>query len=418
MSARRPHVTLTIDSLAAGGDGVGRDDTGRVTFVSRAAPGDRVRVALVETKKRFARGVVDAILEPADCRVKPPCPYFEAASCGGCQWLHVSAEAQAKAKRDIVASALRRFVDQGLAIEELVSPGPALGWRRRARWHWVRRKRGQVVLGFFAWRSQRVVDVETCPQLEPALQDALAVLRGDLTPGLSGRGTVSAVAGQGGDVHIDIEGPCRPDAAEALVGRGPIAGVSLGKRRFGAESVALDAGARAAAGDFAQASAGGNRALLDAVDDLSAPRSGLRILELYAGSGNITRILRRGAREVVACELELPQHRTTGERSEGDAPVVWSVGDAAEKVEELEAYDEAFDLVVLDPPRTGAAAVMPGIAALRPDRALYVSCDPATLARDLDILCSAGYRAVRARPIDLMPQTAHVEVVVAVERDA
>jgi len=144
------------------------------------------------------------------------------------------------------------------------------------------------------------------------------------------------------------------------------------------------------------------------VDELARPREGARVLELYAGQGNLTRVLREGARSVVAVDAQTPDAPASG-------GVSWRKGDVADAIATLAEVGDRFDLAVLDPPRAGAAAVLPALTALRPPRIVYVSCDPATLARDLNRLRATGYTATRAQALDLMPQTAHVEVVVTLE---
>jgi len=393
-------LELTIESLAAGGDGVARDADGRVTFVPRTAPGDRVRVELVDARKRFARGEVREVLEPSPDRVEPACRLF--AECGGCQWLHVASAAQARAKQDILANALRRAVASGLELRPLVSPVPPLGWRRRARLHWVRRRRGRgVTLGFYQPGSRRVVDVDDCPQLEPALRQALKAVRERVAPVLLGSGELWLVVGASGEVHVVVSGACRGALGE-LVGIAGIAGVRAGRRSWGAADVELESGLRVPADRFAQASAAGNEQLCALVDEATAPRDGKRILELYAGTGNFTRTLVAGAAGVVAVDFVSgpPQER-----------VSWRVGDVAEIVAAMAETEQAFDTAVLDPPRSGAVEALAGLAALRPQRIVYVSCDPATLARDIDRLCAAGYRPQWCQGVDVMPQTSHVEAV-------
>ncbi len=399
-------LELSIESLAAGGDGVARDAGGRVVFVPRAAPGDRVRATVTEEHKSFARAQLDTVLEAGPGRVEPPCALFASGACGGCQWQHLSAEAQRQAKQAIVSAALRRLVDAGLVIEPLRAPVPALGWRRRARLHWVRTRRADAALiGFFAPGSRHVTDVDACPQLEPALGAALAAIHRVLAPALTGRGEIDLVAGEGGGVHVTVRGPCAPAAASALADAPEVAGVRLGRRQFGAATVALEPGLEAEAGDFAQASATGNAALLETVELASAARKGGRVLELYAGSGNLTRVLADGASAVVAVERAQPAAAVEG------GNVSFRQGAAEEEVRILARHGETFDLVVLDPPRTGAAETCRLLPRLGATQVVYVSCDPATLARDAAVLVDAGYVPVRAWPIDMMPQTAHVEVV-------
>lgn len=399
-------IELTIDELAAGGDGVGRDPDGRVVFVPRTAPGDRVRVELTQSKKRFARGAVLEVLDASPARVEPACEHF-VAGCGGCQWQHVSLEAQRAAKQAIVASALRRAIADGLQVEPIATPAPGLGWRRRARLHWVRRRRDSAALiGMFASRTHAVLDVPSCPQLEDGLNDALAMIRASLAPALTGKGEIDVVVGVGGAVHLVVRGPCDPAAVAGLVDSGKVRGAGLGKRRYG-EPVEIDAGIVGGADHFAQASRAGNAALLDRVNTITSPRENLTVLELYAGGGNLTRVLAEGASELVAVDTQ---------RAE---PVAANVstrqGDVLDAVRLFARKERRFDLVVLDPPRTGAKEIAGALGRLT-DRVIYVSCDAATLARDLDQMREAGLRAVQAWPIDMMPQTSHVELVVDVRR--
>jgi 23S rRNA (uracil1939-C5)-methyltransferase len=398
---------LVIDSLAAGGDGVARDVDGRVVFVSGAAVGDRLLCEVVASRKRFARAEIVRVLSPSPDRIEPECAL--ARECGGCQWLHIAPAGQRVAKQAILAAALRHEIAAGLELEPLIEAAPPLGWRRRARLHWVRRRRsGRLVLGFFRRGSQEVVDAPHCPQLDARLQVALAAVRARLAGELFGKGEIAAVVGHGGQVHVSITGACPSDAPVELLGVAGIAGVRAGRRAWGLRAIELEPGLHSAADEFAQASEAGNRALCELVDRAAQPRQGARVLELYAGAGNLTRSLVRGPAELVAVDVVAPQRPVAG--------ATVRVGPAAEVVAALVKAADAFDLVVLDPPRSGAADVVPGLLALGPERIVYVSCDPATLARDLEALRRGGYRPRRARGIDTMPQTAHVETIVVLER--
>ena len=139
-------LELTVDSLAAGGDAVGRAEDGRVVFVTGAAPGERVRVRLTEEHRQFARGALLSVLTPSPDRVEPPCPLFRDRTCGGCAWQHVAYPVQAAAKQASVASALRRPIADGMELEPIETPVAPYHWRRRARFHWVRPAGSQAAL--------------------------------------------------------------------------------------------------------------------------------------------------------------------------------------------------------------------------------------------------------------------------------
>ncbi len=486
--------TLAIASLAAGGDGVARDE-GRVTFVPRTAPGDRVRARLVQVTKSFARAELVSVEEPSPDRVTPPCAHF-VEGCGGCTWQHVSRTAQLAAKQAIVAGALRKLT--GLTVHPIEDPAPPLGWRRRARFHVAR---GQ--LGLYVEASHTVLPIERCPQLEPALDVALAAIRAASPPD----GELSLLLGYRGEIVVGVARPWK--LAASLIGRAGIVGVVAGASRGSAgisseasdsrtsvssdsrtsvssdsrtsvpsdsrtsvpsdsrTSVPSDASGTSSSAsdisgvgvieiepglwggpnDFAQASAAGNAALVartraalgtarpaatsvrstSPVPSASASASSTsaphRLVELYAGAGNLTRAFIADGWSVIATDGVAPARLVgTGANAPSDATnassdtgslVEHRVGPVADI---LATIDGPVDAVVLDPPRAGAADAIDGIVRLSPHVIVYVSCDPATLARDLERLIGAGYRATDAWPIDLMPQTAHVEVVVRLVR--
>jgi 23S rRNA (uracil1939-C5)-methyltransferase len=389
----RDDLELVITSLAAGGDGLGRDAHGRVTFVPRTAPGDRVRARVTHATKSFARATLLAVLEPSPARIAPACEHFTA-GCGGCAWQHVARDAQLAAKHAILANALRHV--DALALEPIADPCPALGWRRRARFHVE-----HGVVGLYAEGSKRLVEIERCPQLEAEL-DAVRI---EIASARPPDGEVCFVRGWRGEIVVGATAVWR-DAAR-LVGRANIVGVRAGDETHGRCEIELEPEVWVGPFDFAQASAAGNAALVRCARMALGPGPG-RLLELYAGSGNLTRGFLEAGWDVLATDVVAPAKACVGARFE--------VG-ACEQV--LARVRGPFDAVVLDPPRTGASAlVLDAIAALLPATIVYVSCDAATLARDLARLALRSYRSERAWPIDLMPQTAHLECVVRLTRVA
>jgi 23S rRNA (uracil1939-C5)-methyltransferase len=403
-------VTVEIDGLAMGGDAVGRQrdpagaesaSDGRATFVPLAAPGERVRARIEREKGRVAWGELIAIERPGADRVPPPCPLH--GSCGGCQWQHVTIDAQRAAKKAIVERAL------GIAIPPVRAAGPDFGYRDRAK---LTVGPGGA-LGFHARRSHAVVDLgdpPRCPLLGPELGRALPALRA-LARGLAAGIELEAQAGADG-VHLNV---ARADAAGAAHARREIdrlnaagvVGLALGgKPTLGREEVDVgEPGSPPLAipgGSFAQVGRAANAALSAAVLEAVGETPGI-VLEMYAGSGTFTRHLtaRPGAK-VFACDGD-PAAVARGRRN---APAAaWSAGPPP----------DSPDTVVLDPPREGAdrAHLTAAIRARR--RIVYVSCDPQTLARDARHLKADGFRLVRAVALDLMPQTFHVEVVATFE---
>ena len=387
---------LDITALAAGGDGVARDATGKVTFVPYTAVGDRVRVAVGEQHRSFARGELLEVLAPSPDRTAPPCPLFATRACGGCQWQHVARPAQLAAKHAIVAGALRKAIAAGMTLLPVLDPAPAYGWRRRTRLHVL-----DGAIGFFAPRSHAVASQlgVGCVQLDPRLDRAVQAVGKARPPD----GELDLALGHDGAIVVATRAPW--PAGERVVGTAGIVGVEAGDARYGTIEIELEPGLVGRAADFAQASAAGNATLVaEAVRALGKPAGAL--LELHAGGGNFTRALVAAGWQVTASDVVAPRRRIEGIRFLKAAAL-----SAVRKVQR-----EQFAAVLLDPPRTGAAEVVALLPALGPATIVYVSCDPATLGRDLELLAGAGMVARRAQPIDLMPQTSHVEVIVTLTR--
>jgi 23S rRNA (uracil1939-C5)-methyltransferase len=384
-------IDVDVTALAAGaGDGVARDAGGRVTFVARTAPGDRVRVRITKTTTSLAHAELLEVLEPSEKRVDPPCPHFEL-GCGGCAWQHVSRDEQLRAKQTIVASALRRLA--GMTLHRVADPCPPFGWRRRARFHVAN---GRV--GLYAHGTQRVLPIDHCPQLEPKLDTTLKALRAAIPPD----GELAMVVAHDGAVAVGTQ-KAWPHG-EKLVKQTDIRGVVTANAKYGAPLLEIEPALAIEPWDFAQASATGNTALIELVRAATGKGPG-KMLELFAGGGNFTRAFLVDDWDVTASDVIPPPARTL--------PVPFEVGEAHEV---LAKWTEPLKVLVLDPPRAGAAECIEPIAKLKPNVIVYVSCDPSTLARDAERLVAAGYRATDAWPIDLMPQTPHVEVVLRLER--
>jgi 23S rRNA (uracil1939-C5)-methyltransferase len=336
----------------------------------------------------------------------------------------VAESAQRAAKQGFVERALGKLE---VPVAPIVAAPAGLGYRVRATMH----TRGGV-LGFHARRSHALVAVEHCPALEPGLDAALQAARG-LPLGEDGvlRGTVIAGGGgvAGGAVQLAIE-PGRgadprviADAAASLVGTSGIAGVVIsnaggaGEREIVFGAALLDAGEPGApffvsAAGFRQANHAQNDRLRALVRDaLSA--DGARVLELYAGDGNFTRDLGAAVR-IIAVEEDaaaVARLRRNVPRAEPH------VGRVERVLRALPLRAGDVDRILIDPPRAGAKEAMPTIARLGAERVVYVSCDPATLARDAAMLRAGGYRLVSATPIDLMPHTDHVETLLLATRE-
>lgn len=373
-------LTLEVERLAAGGDGIARDASGRVVFVPGTAPGDRVHAVVVEARRRFARARVVEQLASGPDRVAPRCPVF--GTCGGCTWQHLAYPAQVAAKAAILRDAwtrLGRLPDPG-PVEVEASPSP-YGWRARTR---VAVAGGRV--GYRRAGSRALCPTDRCPILVPALEPRLASLAAD--PPADGE-VVLAV----GDAPAPAGGP----------------GVGL---RAGPDVL------RASPGAFFQAHEALRGRLAEAVWE--AAGRGARALELFAGIGFFTLGLARRFEAVVAVEgdaVASADLRDNAARAGAGGVRVRRA--SVEEALAREASATPPDVVVLDPPRSGLAPAARRALARNPARrVVYVSCDPATLARDAAALAAGGLRPVSLRGFDLFPQTAHVEALAVLERPA
>jgi len=368
---------LRIESLAAGGDGVAHLPDGRVVFVPFTAPGDLVRVRLVESRARFARARVEELLEAGATRVSPVCAVF--GSCGGCTWQHVDYAAQLEAKRQILCDAVRRI---GGLVEPPVGPvlpsPSAYAYRGRAR---VRVEGGRV--GYLRRRSHALCPVKRCPVLVPVLDRRL---------------------------HELAEHPPQPEGEwELASGSDEVRASPLGARA--APRIRLEVGGRhigVSSGVFAQSNALMLDALAARVAD--AAGSGSLAVELHAGAGLLTFGLAERFDRVVAVEGD---PAAIGDLRANLAEAgLERVEVRAQGVEQAlaELAGRRPDALVLDPPRSGLPPrSAEALVAVEAQRIAYLSCDPATLARDLAAICARGYALHALEGIDLFPQTPHVE---------
>ena len=415
--------SLTIDTLTHGPWGLGRD-RGKVVLVPDTVPGDRVAAEVVEEHGRYSVARAVSVLEPSPARRAAPCPY--AGACGGCSWQQVSYEAQLQAKQRNVADALARV--GGLAGFELLPILPApreFQYRRRITLH-VDGCRG---LGFHRAFSRDLLEVAHCLIADPEADRAIPLAAEWVARLETELSSVEILSADRPDqVILSAATRRRLSAADARVCEesvaGPVAGLVVTgprwRRRWGDTTVSFtvdgDLELRHDADTFGQVNPEGNRTLVDELLSWGVFGGQDDVLELYAGAGNLTLPAARRVRRVTAVETHrrLAENGKRNARDNGLQNIRWRRQDALRAVEELVRGGRRFSTVVLNPPRAGAKAVAPRLAGLGARRILYVSCNPATLARDLRQLAAAGYALRRVRPVDLFPQTFHVEALAEV----
>ncbi len=420
-------IRLDIDSLTYGLNGIGRDQ-GRVVLVPGTAPGDRVEVRITEAKKNYAIGAVTRLLKPAAVRRQPPCPY--AGNCGGCPWQHIEYEAQLAAKEKCIEDALRRIGKLKDFEMHPILPSPKeFRYRRRIRLHCDVDRR----LGFHRAATHEVVEIDSCLiadlKAEKNLATARTWVRGlkteirylEIVVGDLGKKAMLVGKAEGA-FHPDDDGLCK----ELLEQVHQVGGLILsgpGWRQSWGEAttlIRLDSGSWAEVdGDiFMQVNREANHRLVDQVLSWGELGPADRLLELYCGAGNLTLPMARLSREVVAVErnrrsIESGKKTARFNRAEN---IHWVCTDVLKAVSRMAKREECFSKIILNPPRAGAKGLDQDLPSLKAEKIFYVSCDPATLARDLQALTRKGYRLTRIQPMDLFPQTFHVETLAELDR--
>ncbi|MGA5762754.1 class I SAM-dependent RNA methyltransferase [Nonomuraea bangladeshensis] len=405
-------LELTVGPVAHGGWCVARHE-GRVVFVRHALPGERVVAEVTEESAKFLRADAVKILEPSPDRVVPPCPYAGPGRCGGCDWQHATLDAQRRLKAQVVAEQLQRLagIEREVVVEEVPGAEDGLGWRTRVQFAAL--PGGE--LGFRRHRSHDIEPVDACLIAHPEVEAVAA--EAHTWPGAAG---VEVIASSGGERAVVVRPRPRrsvtvPDLdapASILLDQGkgrtePRRGSGVLREQVG------ERGFRVMGSGFWQVHPGAAETLLDAVLAYAAPEPGEWALDLYCGVG----LFAAGLAEAVG-----PEGAVFGLESEAAA-----VRDARANLRDLpqarvergrveEALDrfqiERADLVVVDPPRAGLGReVVERVAALEATRIVYVSCDPATFARDLKWLAERGYVLSDLRAFDAFPMTHHVECV-------
>jgi len=450
-------LLLTIEKLIYGGDGLARlpatsetDPAGRgkAVFVPFVLANEKIEASLTEQKPGFARATADTILEPSPHRVPPPCPHFT--RCGGCHYQHTTYEHQLAIKKEILRESLRRIAKLELPFDIEVHPSTPWNYRNRSR---LQVQVGpKFSAGYFKLASHDLLPVEECPISSPLINRGIAALwqsgRAGKVP--AGVREVEFFA-NAGDSQLLIDVGCSREARRAAVrtwaedlraAMPEAAGIvafrepNPGDRKAGAQEILVTSGAshltyqtkraayRVSAGSFFQT----NRHLTDElVNTVAAGQSGELVLDLYAGVGLFSTALAGDFHHIVSVETsqtssgDLSYNQSSnGEAVQATTEQYLARAENPERIGKGAVLPHTFhkpDLAVVDPPRSGLGErVARLLASLGAPRVIYVSCDPATLARDLVPLLAAGYRVEQVHLVDLFPQTYHLESVVHLAR--
>lgn len=408
-------IQLQLTAMAHGGPAIGHH-RGQVVFVPYGAPGDTVLAEIELSKKNWARARLVEVLVPSPDRVAPPCPHFGAHACGECQWQHLDYAAQLRHKTAVVRDQLARF--GGLVNPPVLDTQPVgEPWAYR---NTVQLHAGAESLGFVAADDdERIEPIEACPLMHPLLAQLYDELDLEME-GLLYLTLRAAVHSEQRmiifetedeepfELEVDIPVSCVLLRSDGLP-------ITLVGRDHLTENVAGHA-YQVTAGSVFQVNTPGADALVATVCELLQPQPHHRLLDLYAGVGLFSVALAGRVAQVTAIEAApsaVLDARANLEAAGADnAQVIEADVKAA-----LETFDSAAHLAIVDPPRAGCGpAVVSRLAALQIERLVAVARDPVALARDTRTLAEAGYRLLEVRPLDLFPQTYHIESVALFER--
>ncbi len=436
-------VELTLDSMAYGGDAVGHH-RGQAVFVPLGLPGERVRARVTEPHRTYCRAIIDDVLEASPYRIPPRCPIF--GLCGGCQWQMINYPGQLEIKRQVLAETLSRL--GGIVGPEIETIGHTSGWGYRNKAQFPAAPGpGGPSLGYYQRGSHRLVEIESCPILDqnlsaawPAIQRAVSGsgLRGydEKSHGGQLRHLVLRSSRSQGKVMLSLvtKSLCLPDGlSENLASSdprissiwqniNPKAGNTILGRRWhqlwGREHLAERLAGielRLSPGSFLQVNLEVAEKVYRSLVEWMELDGTETVLDVYSGVGSIALMLAGSAARVIG--IEENTSAVDDAIASAEANAIGNCRFLAGRAEDLMGEVEACDGAVVDPPRQGLRPeVATALAKLLPGRLAYLSCDPATLARDLKGLASAGYQLVRLCLADMFPQTYHIETLALMRR--
>ena len=453
----KPHrgdrLEVTIDDLAFGGEGVGRLD-GYVMFVRGGLPGDRLLVRVIETRARYGRGVIEDVLGRSPHRVDAPCPYF--GRCGGCRLQHLAYPAQLAFKEKQVRDCLERLGEvAGFELRPILPAPEPYGYRNKMEFT-VAGRAGESIVGLHeAERYDAVLDIERCLLQSETMNTLLDEMRRQartrrltVWDGVTEQGLLRFVSlregRRTGDAMVNIVA-ASPDleslapVAERLKARVPgtasvvlnvnakKASVAVGTEEhvlLGRDHITESLGGlsfQVSANSFFQTNTLQAERLFALVEAACELRGDETIVDLYSGTGAISLLLARRCRRVYGVELApaAVADAVRNARANGIENCTFLAGEVRHVLPALVGEGLKAQTVVADPPRAGFhPKALAALTALAPDRIVYVSCNPSTLARDVGDLARRGYRLEWVQPVDMFPQTPHIEAVARLRRAA
>jgi len=423
---------VEILSLSLDGRGVARPD-GKTLFVRDALPGEQVEVTVEKSGKRYDEGCLAQLITASEKRVEPACQYY--GRCGGCDLQHLDSQAAVEMKQHELLTQLAKHAKvEPKAIESPLQGENRLGYRRAARIGINQRETGELLIGFRRRNSSKLIDIEHCPVLTPSINDLLADLRStleqfdrikhltqiELVEGKSGVVVeLRATKNLSDELRVALTDLAQQHQADFVLSIKEGAKTKLNANPAATElELARSLKLAFSARDFVQVNSEVNEQMLSRVIDWLSPQADERALDLFSGLGNFSLPLAQKLKRVTAVEGS----SAMVERCLANA--------AANGIDNIDAYSadlsqpnpaapwlaQNYDLILLDPPRQGAADIIAQIEHLRPRALVYIACDPSSLVRDAETLTAQGYSMSKLCIADMFPQTHHIESLALFER--
>ena len=422
---------VRVEKLVYGGEGLGRLASGQAVFVSGALPGELVRAGIVRKRKGIFHAVAESIIEPSPDRVAPPCVGEK--QCTGATWPFIAYPAQLRLKQEILLDALQRTGGMKPKRPLLIIPSPKTEhYRLRTQFN-VRTEKGAQRIGFFRQGSYSLVEVEDAFLIHPLINRTLAAVRALITllPPLL---EIHINASPAGEVHLLVFGadetlkPLDVFFAKLQKAVPEVIGLSGFARKkkvgsLGRNTLALEVeglALHATEGNFFQVNWGQNRNMVRTVLDFTGLTGSETVLDLYCGIGNFSLPLAKQAKQVIGIESGYGaiEDARKNAKLNGITNVEFIADDLQKGLKPLLERKQKADVIVLDPPRSGATLkTLERVLAFVPRKIVYISCNPSTLARDLKFFHLFGFRLDRLQPVDMFPWTYHIEAVAEMVRE-
>ncbi len=406
-----------VDGISHSGEGVARID-GKATFIPFTIPGETVQVKIIEEKKNFQRAKLEQVLSVSPDRTDPPCPYFF--KCGGCAYQHIAYPRQLELKRQVLKDSLKRIGGVDIEVNPVLGMDNPWRYRNKVEWH-TGSKSGQHTMGYYLNDSRVLMGIDSCLLISQEMQDYSNYIKDHLDElnipdgceviirQFSANQEMMLIFGGTGSREINFAKMLNyKEVASIYSVEAGVAQLHYGDQTLPEKIFNLKYQVSPLA--FFQVNHQQTEKMMEIIKDYAQLGPNDTVLDAYCGTGSIALNLAGSVRKVVGVESFKAAIRDAKRNAfKNKITNCKFIKGVCEQI--IPGLDEQFDVVILDPPRTGCKReLIEALIKMAPQRLVYVSCNPATLARDLALFVKTGYKVGEVQPIDMFPQTSHCEV--------